>query len=71
MVGATGEMRLVNRFIRGFGRGFLGIIFGVPLFGLIPFLFDRFGVSQIKEVGDGRLHTPEIRWVRAGIDRFL
>ena len=71
MVGATRKVSFVDRFIRGFGRGFLGIIFVVFLHGLIPFFFDRFGIRLVEKVGDGRLHAAKIRWVGASVDGFL
>ena len=50
---------------------FLGKVFGVFWHDLIPFLFCRFGLGQVKEVGDGCFHASKVRWVGAVVDGSL
>ncbi len=62
--GAAGEMRSILGIGAREGVRFLvGLILRlVPFFfGLV--LFRRFDLWRIKEIGDGRLDTAEIRWV--------
>ncbi len=71
MVRAAREMGFVDSFVRGFGRGLLWLFLVVFLDRLLSFLLDRLSVGQVKEVSDGGLYAPEVRWVGASINGFL
>ena len=68
MVRAAREMGFVDSFLRGFGGGLLWLFLVVFLDRLISFLLDRLSVGQVKEVSDGGLYAPEVRWVGARVD---